>query len=189
MVLSATPRREQLVDAAVDYVFEHGVSDLSLRPLAEALGTSSRMLIYHFGTKEQLLVEVLKAARARQYRMLEAWVAEGRTLPDIVRLYWNWATAESSRPYMRLFFEVFGMAVQSRPGTEEVLPALSRESIGLLGAVARKSMPGATAAELARLSVATLRGLLFEWLCGDDVALLTQALERFLAYMTDRHES
>ena len=189
MVLTATPRREQLIEAAVDYVFEHGVSDLSLRPLAEALGTSSRMLIYHFETKDQLLVEVLKAARARQYHMLEAWVAEGHSLPEIIRLYWNWATAESSRPYMRLFFEVFGMAVQGRPGTEEVLPALSRESVGLFNAVARKSMPHAAAAELARLSVATLRGLLFEWLCGDDVELLTAALERFLAYMVDRQES
>jgi AcrR family transcriptional regulator len=186
VVQVATPRREQLVDAAVDYVFEHGVSDLSLRPLAEALGTSSRMLIYHFATKDLLLVEVLKAARVRQYQMLDAWVAEGRSLPDIIRLYWSWATAESSRPYMRLFFEVFGMAVQSRPGTEEVLPALSRESVGLLGAVARRSMPDAAAAELARLSVATLRGLLFEWLCGDDVALLTAALERFLTHMSDR---
>src|SRR5262245_21914444 len=82
-------RRAQLVDAAVDYVFERGASDLSLRPLADALGTSSRMLIYHFGTKDQLLVEILQAARARQYAMLEAWVAEGRTLPELIRLYWT----------------------------------------------------------------------------------------------------
>ena len=188
LVLAATSRREQLVQAAVDYVFEYGVSDLSLRPLAEALGTSSRMLIHHFETKEQLLVEVLKAARARQYQTLDAWAAKGRTPPEIVRLYWRWATAESSRPYMRLFFEVFGMAVQGRPGTQEVLPALSRESIGLLGNVARKSVSEAEAAELARLAVATLRGLLFEWLCGDDLELLTDALERFLAEVTHEQE-
>ena len=58
----------------------------------------------------------------------------------------------------------------------------------MLNAVAGKSMPDAAAAELARLSVATLRGLLFEWLCGDDVVLLTQALERFLACTSDRKE-
>jgi AcrR family transcriptional regulator len=189
MVHLGSARRDQLVEAAVDYVFDKGVSDLSLRPLADALGTSSRMLIYHFETKEHLLVQVLQAARARQYVMLEAWVAEGRTLPDILRLYWAWATKNSSRPYVRLFFEVFGMAVQERPGMDEVLPALAQESLGLFGAVARTSAPEAAAGELARVSVAVVRGLLFEWLCGDDRALLTEALERFLAYLTIQLES
>jgi hypothetical protein len=116
--------------------------------------------------------------------MLDAWVAEGRTLPEIIRLYWRWATTESSRPYMRLFFEVFGMAVQGRPGTDEVLPALTHESVGLLGSVAEASASDSSADELARLSVGVVRGLLFQWLCGDDLALLDAALERFVAYVT-----
>ena len=182
-------RRDQLIEAAVDYVFANGVSDLSLRPLAEALGTSSRMLIYHFETKDRLLVEVLNAARAQQYRMLQAWVADGQTLPDIVRLYWAWATTESSRPYIRLFFEVFGMAVQGRPGTEEVLPALTRESVGLLGDVVRGSRSEESVAEVALQSVAMLRGLLFHWLCGDDPAALNAALEDFLENVNRRLES
>jgi AcrR family transcriptional regulator len=182
-------RREELIQAAVDYVFDNGVSDLSLRPLADALGTSSRMLIYHFETKDRLLVEILKAARARQYVMLEDWVAEGRTLPEIVRMYWRWATDESSKPYVRLFFEVFGMAVQGRPGTEEVLPALRRESSDLLAGVVRKVATEAESAELAALSAGVLRGLLFQWLCGDDPSLLTRSLEAFLAYITLRLES
>src|SRR5262249_33905902 len=167
---------------------ERGASDLSLRPLADALGTSSRMLIYHFGTKDQLLVEILQAARARQYAMLEAWVAEGRTLPELIRLYWTWATTDTSRPYIRLFFEVFGMAVQGRPGTDDVLPALTDESIGLFGAVAGASAPGRAPNELAHLSVGVVRGLLFQWLCGDDLTLLSAALERFLAYLSGHLE-
>jgi AcrR family transcriptional regulator len=42
-------RRHDLAEAATDYVLEHGLLDLSLRPLAAALGTSDRMLLYHFG--------------------------------------------------------------------------------------------------------------------------------------------
>lgn len=186
MVNAELARRDQLIEAAVEYVFANGVSDLSLRPLAEALGTSSRMLIYHFETKDKLLVEILQAARAEQYRMLQAWAAEGRSVPEIVRSYWTWATTDSSRPYMRLFFEVFGMAVQGRPGTEEVLPALTQESVGLLGDVARRSATEPLAADLALQSVAMLRGLLFQWLCGDELASLNAALEQFLAYVSSR---
>jgi AcrR family transcriptional regulator len=62
-------RRAELIDAALDYVMAHGLVGLSLRPLAAQLGTSDRMLIYHFGSKERLVGEVL--ARAQQ-RLAEA---------------------------------------------------------------------------------------------------------------------
>ena len=52
-------RKEILTDELVAYLLEHGLSDLSLRPLADALGTSARLLIYHFESKEGLLTEVL----------------------------------------------------------------------------------------------------------------------------------
>ncbi|WP_280420973.1 TetR/AcrR family transcriptional regulator [Nocardia carnea] len=56
-------KRAELLDAVVRYIAEHGLADLSLRPLAAALGTSSRMLIYYFGTKEELLVQALATHR------------------------------------------------------------------------------------------------------------------------------
>lgn len=52
--------RERLLAAAVEHVAAHGVGDLSLRRLAAALGTSHRMLVYHFGSREGLLVEVVR---------------------------------------------------------------------------------------------------------------------------------
>ena len=58
--------RERLLAGAIDYVAEHGLADVSLRTLAEALGTSHRMLIHHFGSKEQLWVEIVRTVEARQ---------------------------------------------------------------------------------------------------------------------------
>lgn len=52
-------RRLELLDGAVDYVVANGISDLSLRPLAVALGTQAPVLLHHFGTKEQLVMEIL----------------------------------------------------------------------------------------------------------------------------------
>lgn len=50
-----------LLDGAVDYAVANGISDLSLRPLAAALGTQAPVLLHHFGTKEQLIVERVRS--------------------------------------------------------------------------------------------------------------------------------
>jgi len=57
--------RRSLLDACTDHVLARGLPT-SLTPLAEAAGTTARMLIYHFGTRERLLREVLDEARRRQ---------------------------------------------------------------------------------------------------------------------------
>lgn len=62
--------RQQWTDAATDYVLEHGLIGLSLRPLAAALGTSDRMLIYRFGSKDSLVAEVLRTSNARAIEYL-----------------------------------------------------------------------------------------------------------------------
>ncbi|MDX6301398.1 MAG: hypothetical protein QOF53_2612 [Nocardioidaceae bacterium] len=73
-MLTGTGRREVLAEAATDYVLTYGLVGLSLRPLAAALGTSDRMLLYHFGTKDDLVARVLRLANDRS-------VAEVRRLP------------------------------------------------------------------------------------------------------------
>lgn len=59
-------RKQELLDAALAYLLEHGVANASLRPLAEALGTSPRMLIFHFKSKEGLLRDVFEALNSRK---------------------------------------------------------------------------------------------------------------------------
>ncbi len=58
-------RRAEWTEAATDYVLEHGLIGLSLRPLAADLGTSDRMLLYHFGSKDELVAAVLRTSNAR----------------------------------------------------------------------------------------------------------------------------
>ena len=65
-------RRDDLAERATDYALEHGLIGLSLRPLAAALGTSDRMLIYHFGTKDALIAEVIVRATSRSVRVIES---------------------------------------------------------------------------------------------------------------------
>ena len=65
-------RRDELAEGACDYVLERGLIGLSLRPLAAALGTSDRMLLYHFGTREALIAEVLRRSSDRSVAAIEA---------------------------------------------------------------------------------------------------------------------
>jgi len=56
-------RRAALLAGVIAYIAERGLTELSLRPLADYLGTSSRMLIHYFGSKEQMLVAALETER------------------------------------------------------------------------------------------------------------------------------
>jgi AcrR family transcriptional regulator len=69
-----TARRDEVAQAATDYVLEHGLVGLSLRPLAAELGTSDRMLLYHFESKDDLVAAVLRITNDRS-------VAGVRSLP------------------------------------------------------------------------------------------------------------
>ena len=181
---SAPSRKDQLLQEIVDYVYDRGVSDLSLRPLARHLGTSARMLVYHFESRDQMLAEALRAARARQYEMLGEWNREGASMPELARRYWGWAASEANRPYIRLFFEVFGLAVQGRPGTEGILPAVSGEPVDVfMSALGASSLPREQAEQLVRLAIAVIRGLLFDLLATDDRPPLDAGLERFLRFL------
>jgi AcrR family transcriptional regulator len=89
-----TSRREELAQAATDYVLTHGLVGLSLRPLAAEIGTSDRMLLYHFDSKDDLVATVLRVSNDRS-------VAEMRGLPpaaDVRRAVLDlWAMVTSPR--------------------------------------------------------------------------------------------
>src|SRR3954452_18754003 len=83
------PRR-RLLDAAIDYVAGHGLSDLSLRRLAEELGTSHRMLIHHFGSKEGLWVAIVREVEARQLAAIGDIVPQpALSFAEATRAWWR----------------------------------------------------------------------------------------------------
>src|SRR5215467_4319499 len=90
-------RREELEDAAVEYVLAHGIGDLSLRPLADALGVSTYSLVYHFGSKEGLTAAVMARIEERERQMAAAWIGgPGSVSPaQVMRRYWReWCLPE-----------------------------------------------------------------------------------------------
>lgn len=81
-------RRDELLHAACEYAVEHGLIGLSLRPLAAALGTSDRMLIYHFGSRDRLVSEIIRATIDQSVGIVEQLVP-GADPGDAVRRLWQ----------------------------------------------------------------------------------------------------
>lgn len=108
-------RREHLIDGAVDYVLEHGIGDLSLRPLAHALGTSDRMLLYYFTDRDELVTVVLERVGDDLDTMVQVGLPPGRCPPEqVLGSMSALLGAGVSDPRLRLWLEVAGLAARGR---------------------------------------------------------------------------
>jgi AcrR family transcriptional regulator len=149
-------RRSVTLAAAADYVLANGLAGLSLRPLAAVLGTSPRMLLYDFGSKQQLVGEVLAEIRRREERLLDADV---HSLEDV----WRWIAAPEREAFLRLFFEVYVDSMKRGEATPFV-----REWVDFLA----RRVDEATAT----LLIAVVRGLLLDRLATGDTDRTDAAL-------------
>jgi AcrR family transcriptional regulator len=180
-------RKAELAARLVDYSAAHGLSGVSLRPLAAAVGSSPRVLLYFFGSKEGLISEVLSMSRANQMKLVEQWLDED-SQPDadsITRL-WQWLTDPAHADVERLFFESYGRSLSDRTGP---WADFGKDSVAdWLPLVARMLDPEHEGGEpedraAATLVLAILRGLLLDLLATGETdrihyafGLLDQAL-------------
>jgi AcrR family transcriptional regulator len=180
--------RDRLLNAAVDYVSEHGIGDVSLRRLAQAIGTSHRMLIYHFGSRTGLLVAVAQEVEERQ----RAALAELDSAPDaspeeVGRAMWRRLADESLWPLERSFFELYGQALQGREHATPLLEGVVDDWLDLGTEIAvRGGADPATARIEARLGLAVVRGLLLDLLATGDRDGVDGAIELFFELSSDR---
>jgi AcrR family transcriptional regulator len=162
-------RRQQLLDRAVDYAVERGIDGLTLRPLAAALQVQPNTLVHHFGTKEELLSEILNGVRDRLREMRARLAADPEG--DPVGGVWRWTADPERQAFFRFFFEAYGLALR-RP--ESFRPFLER--------VVADWIPDEQA-ERATLELAVLRGLLLDLLTTGERDRVEAALGLFLSRM------
>jgi AcrR family transcriptional regulator len=173
--------RDRLLAAAVRHALDAGIADLSLRQLAAAIGTSHRMLLYHFGSREGLLVAVTQAVEEQQRAAL---LGPGSGIaPQDARQSWERLSDPKLWPQERLFFELYAYALRGRPGTEGFLDGIVESWVGpVAAALVEAGADERTARADARLAVAVVRGLLLDLLATGDRAGVTEAYERYLQY-------
>lgn len=151
-------KRAELLDAVVRYIAEHGLADLSLRPLAAALGTSSRMLIYYFGTKEELLVQALTTHRPDLSRVF-AGVGDAATLRERMWEFWRSNTAGPDAASVTVMLQVLGAACAPHGPYIRYADAAIAEFVATLTAELRE-MGTEDPDIVATLLVSGLRGIL-----------------------------
>ncbi|MDL5156881.1 TetR/AcrR family transcriptional regulator [Actinomycetospora termitidis] len=168
-------RRRELLDAAYGWVLAHGWAGMSLRPLAEAIGSSPRVLLYLFGSKDGLVRALLGRSRADQLRVLDA-LPDDVGLGTVGQVLWDWLAADEHRALLRLWLEAYSRSV----GNQEDDPTTPWAGFAhgtvtdwdlLLAAHQpsdRVSTPDGTAERA--LLLAVLRGALLDLLATGDTA-------------------
>ncbi|MGE3960095.1 MAG: TetR/AcrR family transcriptional regulator [Dehalococcoidia bacterium] len=163
--------RDELLQRILGEVAANGLADRSLRELAEAVGSSHRMLLYHFESRAGLVAAIVETVEASQRAMLWELAAQSEGSADLVRKLWAQVSSEELRPFVRLFFECVG--VTGGVGLTEPWLDVSATVGDQLGIE--------TDVDELRLGVAVTRGLLIDVLATGDAEPATRSLERFIA--------
>jgi AcrR family transcriptional regulator len=168
-----------LLQAVIDTMAETGIGARSLRDVAIAAGTSHRMLLHHFGSREELLVAVVEEVERQQRDSLA-------TLPDgpLVAAQTMWANlrAPELRPLERLFFECYARAAQGEEPFTRLLPG----AIDTWMAAVSERAPAGVDLPLIRLGLAVTRGLLLDLVATGDETAVDAAYGRFLALLAEQ---
>jgi AcrR family transcriptional regulator len=168
-------RRQELLQAVIDTMAATGIGARSLRDLAAAAGTSHRMLLHHFGSREELLVAVVEEVERQQRDLLPS-------LPDdpleAAAALWTHLRSPALRPLERLFFECYARGANGEQPYARLLPGAVD---GWLTAVGERATNDDAAT--IRLGLAVTRGLLLDLVATGDERGVDDAYARFLGYL------
>lgn len=175
-------RKQVLIDQLIGYLVEHGVADLSLRPMANGIGTSARMLVFHFGSKQQLIGEVFVAMQDRLLASLarlrlEPGPTRRRGRRPLLRVFWDWATAPENVGHLRLQYQLQVLAAHN---PEVYARYLQPSAAAWVEAVVAALPPGDRDPAFATVIVAVFDGLFLELMNTGDLARTTRAMDCFL---------
>ena len=171
-------RRIALLDGIVDYITKNGLAELSLRPLAKAVGSSPRVLLYYFGSKEDLIVAALTRAGERQRELFAKLPKDPASYGVTMRAAWRIVSAPGQESLFRLFFETYGLALQNPKRFARFLDnvienwLLYLEQPGLRDGYSRKE-----ARAIATVMIAGFRGFLLDLCTTGDRGRINRAVE------------
>ncbi|MBB2169018.1 TetR/AcrR family transcriptional regulator [Gluconacetobacter aggeris] len=173
--------RPRLLEQIIAYVIANGVADFSVRTVAAAIETSHRTILYHFGSREQLLCTVFDTIRETGSVALDAALPQQGDPQRIFKAAWRYLAQPRMRPTLCLFYEMYAIATRDPDRFGDY--ARRTAHFWLTTASARFSNAGASP-EAARLlggmTIAMLRGATLELAATGEVERLTEAVDAFL---------
>ncbi len=182
-----SPRHEELLERAYRYALAHGLADLSLRPLAAAIGSSPRVLLFLFGSKDGLVRALLERARSDELALLDRIrhdVADA-DLGAVVHATWQWLSAEAHRPLLTLWAEAYARSLVEPDGPWQGFASQTVDDwLGVLGAAQPpRRRHGQRGVSERTLALSVLRGALLDLLATADVERTGAAVDQYLGYL------
>jgi AcrR family transcriptional regulator len=172
-------------------VLVHGLTDLSLRPLAQAIGSSPRVLLFLFGSKDDLVRALLARARQDERTLIEDLrAAQAASLPAVAGQVWDWLAAPEHRGLLVLWTESYArsLVAPSRSWGGFATATVS-DWLELLADVQPPDVRATSAAEAQRtLVLATLRGALLDLLATSDEPRTTAAVRLAISRLTTTNQ-
>jgi AcrR family transcriptional regulator len=181
MMPAASPpesaRRDELLERSYRYVLAHGLAGLSLRPLAAAVGSSPRVLLFLFGSKDGLVRALLARARAQETELLARPPARGGAAAAGLQV-WSWLAADEHRGLLRLWVESYSRSLiePDGPWGEFARETVEDWLVLLAAAQPARGRDGATAVTERTLVLAVLRGAMLDLLATGDRERTTRAV-------------
>jgi AcrR family transcriptional regulator len=175
-------RREELLEAVLDYVEKHGVSELSLRPLGAVVGASPRTLLYHFGSKEALLAEVMRARRARQQLSFQrVFAGEEGPIADACRAIWKLMSSPEGLAAFKRSLETFVFALRAPQKYEGFLESSIADWLGFRDAERRaEGYTPTDSRAIGTIVIAGFRGFLLDLCATGDRARVDRAVDLWI---------
>lgn len=177
---TAAGPREALLERIIEWFSDHGVVDTSMRTLAAGVGTSNRMLNYHFGSREDLLVAVIEHVCAVEESALQAYLAASADPFTADMAYWDHA-ATTAATFAPLFYELSAHAMYGKPYADRLRTVLTASWLAAFTEGFARVTDPARAQRLAHLSLAVGRGVLFELALTGDRATADASIAAFTA--------
>jgi AcrR family transcriptional regulator len=177
-------RRDEVLELAYRYVLRQGMTGLSLRPLAAAVGSSPRVLLFLFGSKDGLVRALLARARADELALLDRvrTSSAGGDLAAVTAAVWRWLVAEEHRPLLRLWAEGYARSLVEPDGPwADFARATVEDWLALLASAQPPGVRDSDEGVAERtLALAVLRGAMLDLLATDDAERTTAAVESHL---------
>ncbi len=169
-------RRIELLDEIVDYLLEEGLSDLSLRPLANALGTSTYTLTYQFGSKDEMVVDTLRHIEHRQEQRLRRVAATTTEAGELVERLWEASGTDDGLRWTQLSLESTVEVARDRARHAEFEGTYVVERVARMAQILRRQgITEQRATTGATILIGALNGLITDLLATGDRARIEPA--------------
>jgi AcrR family transcriptional regulator len=177
---AGSPRRAELLERTLEYAMRTNLSELSLRPLAAEIGSSPRVLIYLFGSKDGLLREVLAASRVRQLAVVTRALEESAEPGEVLGRLWAWMREPEHAGLGRLFFESYSRSLGGgEPWTTFAVDSVRDWEPPLRRMLTPRDGTPPAEAEVT-LALAVLRGLFLDLLATGEAERVDLAWRRYV---------